>query len=88
MPSYSDVQKAVNAEQRRIWFAWLAGNLLMLFIASAASTSDFAVLGVIAKVLFVVVFLLLTVTAYRMHAALSRRADAARREVLGEDYPG
>lgn len=86
MPSYSDMQKAVNTEKRRIWFAWLAGNLLMLFIASAVNTLAGA--PTVAGVLFVVVFVLLTVTAYRMHSALSRRADTARREVLGDDYPG
>lgn len=85
MPSYSDVQKAVNVERRRVWSAWLAGNLLMLFIARAVSL---LVGGPVAVVLFAVVFVLLTVTAYRMHAALGRRADRERREVLGDDYPG
>ena len=86
MPSYSDIQKAVNVEKRRVWFAWLAGSLLMLFIASAVNALAGA--PVVAEVLFVAVFVLLTVTAYRMHAGLNRRADRARREVLGDDYPG
>lgn len=86
MPSYSDVQKAVNTEKRRVWFAWLAGSLLMLFVASAVNTLAGA--PTVAAVLFVVVFVLLTVAAYRMHAALNRRADRERREVLGDDYPG
>ncbi|MFI1287446.1 MULTISPECIES: hypothetical protein [unclassified Streptomyces] len=85
-PSYSDIQKAVRVEKFRVWFAWLAGNLLMLFIASAAS--GFAIVSVVTKVLFAIVFLLLTVTAYRMHAALNRRADRERRAVLGDDFPG
>ncbi|WP_031170879.1 hypothetical protein [Streptomyces durhamensis] len=85
MASYSDVQKAVNTEKRRVWFAWLAGNLLTLFIAQAINVLT----GVptVAAILFVVVFLLLTMTAYRMHAALNRRAERERRQVLGEDYP-
>ncbi|MFJ2568166.1 hypothetical protein ACIO02_35475 [Streptomyces sp. NPDC087568] len=85
-PSYSDIQKAVRVEKFRVWFAWLAGNLLMLFIASA--TNGFAIVSVVTKVLFAIVFLLLTVTAYRMHAALNRRADRERRAVLGDDFPG
>ncbi|MGW2426168.1 hypothetical protein ACWC0C_44400 [Streptomyces sp. NPDC001709] len=85
MPSYIEVQKAVNTEKRRVWFAWLAGNLLALFIASSINVAG---APTVARVLFVVVFLLLSVTAYRMHAALNQRADRERREVLGDDYPG
>jgi hypothetical protein len=86
MPSYSDVQKAVNAEKRRVWLGWLAGNVIMAIIAKA--TKDVAVVSVITQVLLVVVFLALTVALFRMTSALNRRADRARREVLGEDYPG
>jgi membrane protein implicated in regulation of membrane protease activity len=86
MPSYSDVQKAVNVEKRRVWLAWLAGSLLMLFIAQAVNVLAGA--PMVAVVLFVVVFVALTVTAYRMHSALNRRADRERRQVLGDDYPG
>jgi hypothetical protein len=85
MPSYSDVQKAVNVERRRVWYAWLAGNLLMLFIASAVNVLAGA--PTVAEALFAVVFVALTVIAYRMHAALGRRADPERRAVLGDDYP-
>ena len=76
MPSYSDVQKAVNVEKRRVWFAWLAGSLLALFVASAVNALAGA--PVVAGVLFAVVFVVLSVTAYRMHAALNRRADRER----------
>jgi hypothetical protein len=86
--SYSDIQKAANTEKRRIWYAWLAGNLIALFIARAASISGVEVVDVVATIFFVAAFLALTVTAYRMHQALNRRADRERREVLGEDYPG
>ncbi|MFE7232546.1 hypothetical protein ACFVAF_18170 [Streptomyces sp. NPDC057596] len=86
MSNYRDVQSAVRVEKFRVWFAWLAGNLLMLFLASA--TSGVAIVSVVTKVLFAIVFLLLTVTAYRMHAALNRRADRERRAVLGDDFPG
>ncbi|MFI0233142.1 hypothetical protein [Streptomyces sp. NPDC017086] len=86
MPSYSEVQKAVRVEKFRVWFAWLAGTVLMLLVAQVVNV----VTGVqpLAVGLFLVVFVLLTVTAYRMHAALNRRADRERRSVLGEDYPG
>lgn len=85
MPSsYADVQKAVRVEKVRIWFGWLAGNAIMLIIASA--TANVAVLSVITQVLFVVVFIALTVALFRMTGALNRKAAAARREVLGDDY--
>lgn len=86
MPSYSDVQKAVRVEKFRVWFGWLAGNAIMALIANG--TKNIAVVNVVMQVLLVVVFLALTVAAFRMTGALNRRADAARREVLGEDYPG
>ncbi|MFF9706768.1 hypothetical protein ACF1FE_37420 [Streptomyces griseofuscus] len=86
MPSYSDVQKAVNVERRRVWFAWLAGNLLALFVTSAINV--FTGLPLLAIGMFAVVFTMLTVTAYRMHSALGRRADRERHAVLGDDYPG
>lgn len=82
MPSYSDVQKAVNTEKRQVWFGWLAGNVIMLIVAGA--TRDVAVVSVVTQVLFVVVFVGLTVALFRMTGALNRRAERARREVLGE----
>lgn len=86
MPSYSEVQKAVRVEKFRVWFAWLAGNLTALFAASAVNALAGA--PTVAVALFAVVFIALTVTAYRMHAGLNRRADRERRQVLGDDYPG
>jgi hypothetical protein len=86
MPSYSEVQRAVRVEKLRIWFAWVAGNIIALIIASA--TRDIAVVSVLTQVLLVVVFVALTVALFRMTGALNRKAAAARREVLGEDYPG
>ncbi len=86
MASYSDVQKAVRVEKFRLWMAWLAGNIIMAIIANA--TKHIAVVSVLTQVLLVVVFLALTATLFRMTGALNRKADAARREVLGEDYPG
>jgi hypothetical protein len=86
MSSYSDVQKAVRVEKVRIWAAWLAGNVIMAIIAKA--TKDVAVVSVVTQVLMVVVFVALTVALFRMASALNRRADRARREVLGDDYPG
>ncbi|WP_225840297.1 hypothetical protein [Streptomyces sp. NK08204] len=87
MPSYSDVQKAVNVEKRRLWFAWLAGGLILLFVARAVWVFS-PTGGMIAAVVALLLFVLLSVTAYRMHQALNRRADRERREVLGDDYPG
>ncbi|MER6919817.1 hypothetical protein [Streptomyces spiralis] len=40
------------------------------------------------KVLLAIAWLALTVAAFRMTGALNRKTDPARREVLGEDYPG
>ncbi|MEU5281140.1 hypothetical protein AB0G87_32570 [Streptomyces asoensis] len=84
MATYSEVQKAVRVEKLRIWFGWLAGNAIMLIIASG--TQNIAVVSVITQVLLVVVFLALTVALFRMTGALNRKAAAARREVLGDDY--
>lgn len=82
MSSYSDVQKAVRVEKFRIWFAWVSGGLIMLIIANA--TKDIEILGVITEVLFFVGGILFTITAVRMTNALNRKAEAARREVLGD----
>ena len=86
MSSYSDVQKAVRVEKFRIWLAWLCGNFIMLMIAVA--TQNIHIVSVITQVLLLVVFLALTVALFRMTGALNRKAADARREVLGEDYPG
>lgn len=82
MASYSDVQKAVRVEKFRIWFAWVSGGLIMLIIANG--TKDIETLGVITEVLFFVGGILFTITAVRMTNALNRKAEAARREVLGD----
>jgi hypothetical protein len=82
MPNYNEVHTAVRAEKRNLWFAWAAGNVIMFLIARA--TRNIAVVSVVTQVLVVVVFLALTVTLFRMTGALNRKADAARREVLGE----
>jgi hypothetical protein len=87
MPSYSDVQKAVSVERRRVWAAWLAGGLVLLFAARAVWVFT-RTGGMIAAVVAGLLFVGLTVTAYRMHAALGRRADRERQAVLGDDYPG
>jgi hypothetical protein len=84
MASYSEVQKAVRVEKFRIWAGWLAGNVIMVIIANG--TQDIAIVSVVTQVLFVVVFLALTVALFRMTGALNRRAEAARREVLGNDW--
>jgi hypothetical protein len=86
MPSYAEVQKAVRVEKVRIWLGWLCGNALMLIIANA--TKGIAVVSVVTQILLAVVFLALTVALFRMTGALNKRAERARREVLGDDYPG
>ncbi|WP_327671844.1 MULTISPECIES: hypothetical protein [unclassified Streptomyces] len=86
MPSYSEVQTAVRVEKLKIWFGWVTGNVILLIIANA--TKNIAVVSVVTQALLVVGFLGLTVALFRMTGALNRRATSARREVLGEDYPG
>lgn len=81
MPSYSDVQKAVRVEKFRIWFAWAAGGAIWLMITVA--TEHIAILSVITQVLLVVFGILSTAAAVRMTNQLNRKADAARKEVLG-----
>ena len=84
MSEYSDVQRAVRVEKLRIWFGWLCGNVIMLIIANG--TKGIAVVSVVTQVLLVAVFVGLTVALFRMTGALNRKAAAARREVLGDDY--
>jgi hypothetical protein len=84
MSSYSEVQKAVRVEKLRIWFGWLAGNAIALIVALA--TQRVAVVSVVTQVLLVVAFVGLTVALFRMTGALNRKAAAARRGVLGDDY--
>ncbi|MET8562466.1 hypothetical protein ABZV75_18370 [Streptomyces flaveolus] len=82
MTSYSDVQKAVRVEKFRIWFAWVSGGIIMAIITNA--TRDVAVVSVITEVLFFGLGILSTIAAVRMTNALNRKAEAARREVLGD----
>ncbi|KMS66110.1 hypothetical protein ACZ91_69295 [Streptomyces regensis] len=82
MASYSDVQKAVRVEKFRIWFAWVSGGIIMAIITNA--TRDIAVVSVITEVLFFGLGILSTIAAVRMTNALNRKAEAARREVLGD----
>jgi hypothetical protein len=48
------------------------------------ATRNIAVVSVITEVLLVVLGILATIAAVRMTNALNRKADAARREVLGD----
>jgi uncharacterized membrane protein YoaK (UPF0700 family) len=79
---YRDIQSAVRVEKFRIWFAWLTGNFIMLAIALA--TQNVHIVSVITQVLLIVVFALLTFTAVRMSNALNRKAEARRKDVLGD----
>ncbi|MFD7774275.1 hypothetical protein [Streptomyces sp. NPDC059753] len=82
MANYNEVQQAVQVEKFKLWFAWITGNVIMFIVAGA--TRDIPVVSVITQVLLAVVFLALTVALFRMTGALNGKADAARREVLGE----
>ncbi|MGW7085030.1 hypothetical protein ACWGH2_16280 [Streptomyces sp. NPDC054871] len=82
MPEYRDVQSAVRVEKFKIWFAWVCGGLIWLIITNA--TRDIAIISLITQVLLVVLGALSTFAAVRMTNALNRKADAARREVLGD----
>lgn len=81
MPSYSGVQRAVRVEKFRIWFAWVSGGVIMAIITNA--TRNIAVVSVITEVLFFGLGILATIAAVRMTNALNRKAEVARREVLG-----
>jgi hypothetical protein len=82
MPSYSDVQKAVRVEKFRIWFAWASGGVIWLIITNA--TQHVPIVGVITQVLLIVLGVLFTIAAVTMTTRLNRKADAARKEVLGD----
>ena len=86
MANYSDIHKAVRVEKTRVWFGWLAGNIIMLIIVRA--TRNIAIVSTITQILAVAVFLALTVALFRMTSALNKRAERARRDILGDDYPG
>lgn len=81
-PSYSDIEKAVRTEKRQIWAAWLSGGIIWLIITNA--TRNVAVVSVITQVLLVVLGIASTFIAVKMTRALNRKADAARRDVLGD----
>ncbi|MFB7548581.1 hypothetical protein [Streptomyces sp. NPDC056154] len=83
MPSYRDVQSAVRVEKFKIWFAWLCGGIIWLIITNA--TRNVAVVNVITQVLLVVLGIISTIAAVTMTNRLNKKADAARREVLGDD---
>ncbi|WP_326786449.1 hypothetical protein [Streptomyces sp. NBC_00151] len=82
MATYREVQTAVRVEKLRLWFAWATGNFIMLAIALA--TQNIHIVSVITQVLLVAVFGALTFALMRMSNALNRKAEAARKDVLGE----
>jgi heme O synthase-like polyprenyltransferase len=86
MPNYRDVQSAVRVEKFRIWFAWLCGGIIALIVAEA--TKDIHIVSTIVQVVLAVLGIAFTIAAMRATNALNEKADKARREVLGDDYPG
>lgn len=83
MPNYSDIEQAVRAEKLRIWSAWASGGIIWLIITNA--TRNIAIVSVITQVLLVVLGILSTTAAVTMTSRLNRKADTARREVLGDE---
>ncbi|MEU5580947.1 hypothetical protein ABZ791_30185 [Streptomyces huasconensis] len=82
MSEYRDIQSAVRVEKFKIWFAWFSGGFIMLGITIASQ--DVRILSVVTQVFLVVLGVLFTVAAVRMTNALNRKADAARKDVLGD----
>lgn len=82
MSEYRDVQSAVRVEKFRIWFAWVTGAFLMGMVVTA--TEGMGVLHTVAQAAWIIGGVAFTVTAIRMTAALNRKAERLRREVLGE----
>lgn len=83
MPSYSDIERAVRTEKIKIWVAWASGGIIWLIITNAVR--NVAIISVIAQALLVVLGALSTTAAVTMTNRLNRKADTARREVLGEE---
>ncbi|MDK0520375.1 hypothetical protein [Streptomyces sp. ML-6] len=83
MSEYRDVQSAVRTEKFRIWLAWLAGGIGGAIICNALR--DIEYVNSATQILWAILGILATITAVRMTNALNRRANAARREVLGDD---
>lgn len=81
--SYREIQTAVRVEKFRIWFAWACGGFVGLGVALA--TQDIRIVSVITQVLFAGLGVLATIAAVRMTNALNRKAEDARKEVLGDD---
>ena len=79
MPNYNEVQSAVRVEKFKIWFAWVSGGILVAIITNATKS-----VSVVTEVAFFVLGVLATIAAFRMTNALNRRADTARKEVLGD----
>ncbi|MFC5958504.1 hypothetical protein ACFP51_29930 [Streptomyces pratens] len=84
MAVHRKFRTAVKAEKLSVWFAWASGGFVML--AAALATQDVrivGVVGVVTQVLLVGGGIAFTITAVRMTGQLNRKAEAARRNVLG-----
>jgi hypothetical protein len=79
---YREIQSAVRMEKFKIWFAWASGGVIWLIITNA--TQNVRIVSVITQVLLVVLGILSTTAAVTMTIKLNRKADAARRDVLGD----
>ncbi|WP_406724958.1 hypothetical protein WJ438_10245 [Streptomyces sp. GD-15H] len=82
MAGHRKFQTAVRVEKLRVWCAWASGGFVML--AAALATQDIRIVGVVTQILLVGGGIAFTLTAVRMTDRLNRKAEAARRNVLGD----
>ncbi|MFC9083244.1 hypothetical protein ACFTY7_40935 [Streptomyces sp. NPDC057062] len=70
----------------RIWIPWLCASVIPPIVGRAVD--GLGVVGMVIQEMVILAWIALTVVLVRMTGALNRKAAAARREVLGDDYPG
>ncbi|GAA3855185.1 hypothetical protein ACFYYI_09985 [Streptomyces sp. NPDC002387] len=86
MSDYSDVQRAVRGGKHRIWIPWLCASVIPPIAGRAVD--GLGVVGMVIQEVVILAWIALMMVLIRMTGALNRKAAAARREVLGDDYPG
>lgn len=84
LSDHSDVQRAVRVGKLRIWIPWLCASVIPPIVGRAVD--GLGVVGLAIQQVVIVAWIALTVVLIRMTGALNRKAAAARREVLGNDY--
>ncbi|MGW2550688.1 hypothetical protein [Streptomyces sp. NPDC001635] len=86
MSDYGDVQRAVRVGKLRIWILWLCASVIPPIVGRAVE--GLGVVGLTIQQVVILAWIALSVVLLRTTGALNRKAAAARREVLGDDYPG